>query len=121
MCGICGVLNFDPASPVDRSVIQRMNDQILHRRPDEDGFFVSENVAMAMPRLSIIDLTSGQQPIGNEDGSILNVFSGEIGGFRRPGPADASCLSPDDASSYNFQAERADCRPVARRNEWKPN
>ncbi len=82
MCGICGVLNFDSAGPVDRSVIERMNDQIHHRGPDDDGYFVSGNVAMAMRRLSIIDLATGQQPISNEDGSISIVFNGEIYNYR---------------------------------------
>jgi len=83
MCGICGVLSFAGEAPVDRSVVERMNAQIHHRGPDDDGFFVNGNLAMAMRRLSIIDLQSGHQPISNEDGSITIVFNGEIYNYRR--------------------------------------
>lgn len=83
MCGICGSFNFDGAEPVDRAVIARMNDEIRHRGPDDDGFFVSGNVGLAMRRLSIIDLQTGHQPISNEDGSIWVVFNGEIYNYRQ--------------------------------------
>jgi len=55
-----------------------MNQAILHRGPDEDGFCVRENVGLAMRRLSIIDLASGQQPIHNADKTKWIVFNGEI-------------------------------------------
>jgi asparagine synthase (glutamine-hydrolysing) len=55
-----------------------MNRQIVHRGPDDDGFFVEENVGLAMRRLSIIDIKSGHQPLSNEDGSIWIVYNGEI-------------------------------------------
>jgi asparagine synthase (glutamine-hydrolysing) len=55
-----------------------MTDAIRHRGPDSDGFFVKDNVALGMRRLSIIDLETGDQPIANEDGSIHVVFNGEI-------------------------------------------
>jgi asparagine synthase (glutamine-hydrolysing) len=67
---------------VDRSVIETMNDQIEHRGPDDEGYFVRRGVGMAMRRLSIIDLASGQQPISNEDGSVAIVFNGEIYNYR---------------------------------------
>ena len=78
MCGICGVFHFDRQRPVERSVIEAMNRQIAHRGPDDDGFFISENVGLAMRRLSIIDLKTGNQPTSNEDGSIWIVYNGEI-------------------------------------------
>jgi asparagine synthase (glutamine-hydrolysing) len=55
-----------------------MNCAIVHRGPDEDGFYVKENVGLAMRRLSIIDLASGQQPIRNADGTKWIVYNGEI-------------------------------------------
>ena len=55
-----------------------MNQQIVHRGPDDDGFFSEENVGLAMRRLSIIDIHTGHQPISNEDGSLWIVFNGEI-------------------------------------------
>ncbi len=82
MCGICGVFNFDVSDPVDRAVVERMNERIRHRGPDDDGFFVSGNVGMAMRRLSIIDLETGKQPISNEDGTVRIVFNGEIYNYR---------------------------------------
>ncbi len=55
-----------------------MCDAIVHRGPDDSGYFVAPEVALGMRRLSIIDVAGGQQPIGNEDGSIQVVFNGEI-------------------------------------------
>jgi len=55
-----------------------MNQQIVHRGPDDDGFFIEENVGLAMRRLSIIDIGTGHQPMSNEDGSIWIVYNGEI-------------------------------------------
>jgi asparagine synthase (glutamine-hydrolysing) len=77
MCGITGFINADGGT-VDRALLERMNLAIIHRGPDEDGFYVKENVGMAMRRLAIIDLAGGQQPIANEDGSKWIVFNGEI-------------------------------------------
>ncbi len=82
MCGICGQINSDIHAPIDRHVIESMNAAIRHRGPDSDGFFVDGRVALAMRRLSIIDLAGGDQPIGNEDGSVQVVFNGEIYNFR---------------------------------------
>lgn len=78
MCGICGIFHFDRGNPVDRGVLEGMNRRILHRGPDEDGFFVSGNVGLAMRRLSIIDLSAGQQPVTNEDGNLFLIYNGEI-------------------------------------------
>ncbi len=77
MCGITGFAN-NRKSAIDRAVLERMNQAILHRGPDEDGFYVRENVGLAMRRLSIIDLASGQQPIHNADKTKWIVFNGEI-------------------------------------------
>jgi asparagine synthase (glutamine-hydrolysing) len=78
MCGICGVLYLDKQHKVDREFLSEMNRQIVHRGPDDDGFFVEENVGLAMRRLSIVDLRTGHQPISNEDGSVWIVYNGEI-------------------------------------------
>jgi asparagine synthase (glutamine-hydrolysing) len=86
MCGITGfVYNSDRA--VERDVLERMNCAIEHRGPDEDGFYITENVGLAMRRLSIIDLAGGQQPMHNEDRTKWIVYNGEI---------------------YNYQELRAD-------------
>ena len=78
MCGICGKINIDTKKPIDRPLVEAMCRVIEHRGPDDDGFFFHENVGMAMRRLSIIDLSTGKQPIYNEDGTIAIVFNGEI-------------------------------------------
>ena len=77
MCGIVGFIQMENR-PIDESVLRRMNKAILHRGPDEDGFYINENVGLAMRRLSIIDLASGQQPIHNQDKTAWIVFNGEI-------------------------------------------
>ena len=78
MCGICGVFHSERARQVNRDMLVRMNQQIVHRGPDDDGFLVEENVGLAMRRLSIIDIQTGHQPLSNEDGSVWIVFNGEI-------------------------------------------
>jgi len=80
MCGIVGFVNRRGAA--DREVVEGMNCAIVHRGPDEDGFYVKDNVALGMRRLSIIDLASGQQPIRNRDGSKWIVYNGEIYNYR---------------------------------------
>src|SRR5436190_8429912 len=77
MCGIAGFMYFDN-SPVDASVVQAMSDIQEHRGPDASGLHVGRNGALGHRRLSIIDLSSGQQPLSNEDGTVWISFNGEI-------------------------------------------
>jgi asparagine synthase (glutamine-hydrolysing) len=79
MCGICGM--FAPGE-VDRAVLQRMNDAIRHRGPDDEGFYTDDRVGLGSRRLSIIDLSQGRMPIHNEDESVWVVFNGEIYNFQ---------------------------------------
>ena len=78
MCGIAGII--DPSLPLKpiRPMVQRMTDALIHRGPDDEGFFVADTVGLGMRRLSIIDVAGGRQPIGNEDGLVQVVFNGEI-------------------------------------------
>lgn len=83
MCGINGFIKRkSKISGTASAEINRMNDLIIHRGPDEDGVFVESkndlNIAMGMRRLSIIDLNSGKQPIFSEDNNLVIVFNGEI-------------------------------------------
>jgi asparagine synthase (glutamine-hydrolysing) len=78
MCGICGIFYSDQGQRVNRETLLAMNQQIVHRGPDDDGVFVEANVGLAMRRLSIIDLQTGHQPLSNEEGSVWIVFNGEI-------------------------------------------
>ena len=82
MCGIAGLFNLREAAPIDRELLVRMTDRIRHRGPDDDGFHVEPGVGLGHRRLSIIDLSGGHQPIGNEDGSVVVVFNGEIYNFQ---------------------------------------
>ncbi len=78
MCGICGIFFANRDWRVQGDVLARMNHSITHRGPDDEGFFVEENVGLAMRRLSIIDVKTGHQPISNENRDIWIVFNGEI-------------------------------------------
>lgn len=78
MCGICGIIHMDPANHVDFQILKNMSDKIIHRGPDDEGFYLNRNIGMAVRRLSIIDIQGGKQPIENEDGSIVVVYNGEI-------------------------------------------
>ena len=77
MCGICGIVEHE-GTQVDAALLSRMNARLLHRGPDEGGEWIDRHAGLAMRRLAIIDLTGGQQPMFNEDGSIAIVFNGEI-------------------------------------------
>ena len=81
MCGITGFVNNSDRA-ADRELLEAMNRAIIHRGPDEDGFYVKDNVGLAMRRLSIIDLAGGQQPIHNFDKTKWIVFNGEIYNYR---------------------------------------
>ncbi|MBI3303548.1 MAG: asparagine synthase (glutamine-hydrolyzing) [Deltaproteobacteria bacterium] len=82
MCGIAGFVNRDPTCPADVQLLQRMTRTLVHRGPDEEGYFAVGPVGLGMRRLCIIDLAGGQQPIPNEDRTIWVVFNGEIYNFR---------------------------------------
>jgi asparagine synthase (glutamine-hydrolysing) len=78
MCGICGIFNSDRDWRVSGDALAAMNRSIVHRGPDDEGYFVEENVGFAMRRLSIIDVKTGHQPLSNENQDIWIVYNGEI-------------------------------------------
>jgi asparagine synthase (glutamine-hydrolysing) len=86
MCGIAGFADVGSAAARtlegDRQRVKAMCDVMRHRGPDDDGFYVEPGVALGMRRLSIIDLSTGQQPIHNEDRTAWVVFNGEIYNYR---------------------------------------
>lgn len=81
MCGISGKVNFEADRKVDADLLRRMTDVIAHRGPDGHGEYLSGQVALGHRRLSIIDLSTGAQPMSNEDGSVWVVYNGEIYNF----------------------------------------
>jgi len=78
MCGIAGIVNIDDREPVAERDLRQMLAMIRHRGPDEFGIYLDDFVGLGSARLSIIDLSGGQQPISNEDGTMWIVFNGEI-------------------------------------------
>ena len=78
MCGIAGFVGIEIPHDEAARRVRAMCDAIVHRGPDSDGYHVADGVALGMRRLSIIDVSGGQQPISNEDGSVTVVFNGEI-------------------------------------------
>jgi asparagine synthase (glutamine-hydrolysing) len=82
MCGITGIFDLRGQRDIDRALLSRMNETQHHRGPDECGLHVEPGVALGHRRLSIIDLSTGQQPLANEDGSVVVVFNGEIYNFQ---------------------------------------
>lgn len=82
MCGITGILDIYGKRLIDRNILDRMNESQHHRGPDEGGLYLEPGVGLGHRRLSIIDLKTGQQPLYNEDGSVVVVFNGEIYNYR---------------------------------------
>lgn len=81
MCGICGVFNYGRSDGVEEATIIKMRDTMIHRGPDDQGVFISDDgrIGLGHRRLSIIDLSaSGRQPLTNEDKTIWIVYNGEI-------------------------------------------
>ncbi|HEX5449520.1 MAG TPA: asparagine synthetase B, partial [Gaiellaceae bacterium] len=79
MCGICGIVS---AQAVDPGRLRRMAETLIHRGPDSDGFHVDGGIGLAARRLAIIDLAHGDQPLTNEDGSIVVIQNGELYNYR---------------------------------------
>jgi len=81
MCGITGILFFNDREP-EMSLLQRMTDVIVHRGPDDSGFWTEPGIGLGFRRLSIIDLKEGHQPLANEDETVWIVFNGEIYNYK---------------------------------------
>jgi len=78
MCGICGVIDFNPENQIRIQSILPVVQALRHRGPDDEGLFCDGNVALGHRRLSIIDLAGGHQPIFNEDRTVCVIVNGEI-------------------------------------------
>ena len=78
MCGIAGVLDLTGGRVIPEGVVEAMARALIHRGPDEEGYFRRHGVELASRRLSIVGLADGQQPVANEDRSVRVVFNGEL-------------------------------------------
>src|SRR5881392_1817772 len=82
MCGICGQSNFARNEPLEPATIRRMTGTIVHRGPDDEGYFVSGPIGLGFRRLSIIDLAGGHQPMADAEKTVWVIFNGEIYNFK---------------------------------------
>jgi len=80
MCGICGIYNFNKKE-VQKEELQTMNNRMTFRGPDNEGYYISNNIGIAMKRLAIIDLDTGEQPISDYDRDVHLILNGEIYNF----------------------------------------
>ena len=81
MCGITGIINFNTKA-IDSRPIFSMTESMVHRGPDDKGFFIDDNVAFGFRRLSIIDIVHGHQPMEDANGNYVIVYNGEIYNFK---------------------------------------
>jgi asparagine synthase (glutamine-hydrolysing) len=83
MCGIVGIIDTRGRAEIDRGLLERMNQSVRHRGPDDAGYYTAPGVALGHRRLAIIDLSpAGHQPLFNEDGTVVVVYNGEIYNFQ---------------------------------------
>ena len=82
MCGIVGIFDTRGQRPIDAALLHRMNETQHHRGPDEGDIYLEPGVGFGHRRLSVIDIAAGRQPLGNEDGSVMVCYNGEIYNYR---------------------------------------
>jgi len=82
MCGLVGIFHLREPIDINRELLMHMNERQLHRGPDEGGLHIEPGIGLGHRRLSIIDLSSGQQPLFNEDKSVVVIYNGEIYNFQ---------------------------------------
>jgi len=82
MCGICGQFNFTSDDPVESETIRRMTQTMVHRGPDDEGYFISGPLGLGFRRLSIIDLAGGHQPMSDVEETVWVILNGEIYNFK---------------------------------------
>ncbi|MBT1617358.1 asparagine synthase B, partial [Klebsiella pneumoniae] len=80
MCGITGWIDLESNNAVGdaEATLRSMCDRIVHRGPDSEGVWIDRDVALGMRRLSIIDLQTGDQPVFNEDKTVIVMMNGEL-------------------------------------------
>jgi asparagine synthase (glutamine-hydrolysing) len=78
VCGIVGIVRFDPREVLEEARVKRMRDVLRHRGPDGEGLWIDGPVGLGHRRLAIVDVAGGQQPMANEDGTVWITYNGEI-------------------------------------------
>jgi asparagine synthase (glutamine-hydrolysing) len=78
MCGIVGICNLKEPTSISLDTIEQMTGVLHHRGPDEAGIYIDDWVGLGHARLSIVDLSSGSQPIHNEDQTLWIIYNGEV-------------------------------------------
>lgn len=81
MCGIVGIFDINAKREINRELLSRMNETQFHRGPDEGGLHIEAGLGLGHRRLSIIDLSSGQQPMHSQDGNVVLTYNGEVYNF----------------------------------------
>ena len=113
MCGIAGFLHFDAQKIASENILKKMTDSIAHRGPDGEGAHLENNLALGHRRLAIIDLSTGDQPMGNNDNSLVLVFNGEIYNYIE--------LRDELKYKYNFKTNSDTEVILAAYQEWGVN
>jgi asparagine synthase (glutamine-hydrolysing) len=96
MCGITGIVDLREQRSIERAALARMNETQHHRGPDEGGLYLAPGIGLGHRRLSIIDLATGQQPLANDEGTVVIVFNGEIYNYR-------ALMTELEALGYHFR------------------
>ncbi len=78
MCGITGWINWSGDLSIEQNTLKKMADSIAHRGPDEEGFWLSEQAALAHRRLIVIDPRGGKQPMTSSDQQLVLTYNGEL-------------------------------------------
>src|SRR5216110_1842816 len=82
MCGICGQFNYIRREPVEPDTVRLMTQTMVHRGPDDEGYFFDGSVGLGFRRLSIIDLAGGHQPMSDAEEKVWVIFNGEIYNYK---------------------------------------
>ncbi len=116
MCGIAGIYRLRSSEPVRKEMLRRMCDAMVHRGPDDEGYYIDGPIGFGHRRLSIIDLAGGHQPMSNEDGSVWITYNGEIYNYqdlqRRLRTAHRLATNSDTETIVHLYEEKGEETPL---------
>ena len=127
MCGIAGIYHIKTLEPVREDLLKAMTDALVHRGPDDEGFYCSGPIGLGHRRLSIIDLADGHQPMTNEDRTVWVVFNGEIynftdlHGFLKSKGHRFQTRSDTEVIVHLYEEMGESCFGELRGMDWLPN